>query len=163
MTVATIERKLHEEHVVYDLIRHEQTESAAAEAAMTGLPESEVGKTVVLVGSHGFVRAVLPASGRLDLNKLRDVVGCGSAVRLATEAELLMAYPMFELGAVPPFGGRDGDVTVLDHQVAVRETVVFEGGTHHESMRMCVRDLIRIADARVADITLDSGSGRNQG
>jgi Ala-tRNA(Pro) deacylase len=105
MTVATIERKLRDEHVVYDLIRHEQTESAAAEAAATGLPEVEVGKTVVLAGAHGFVRAVLPASARLDLHKLRGVVGCGSAVRLATEVELLTAYPMFELGAVPPFGG----------------------------------------------------------
>jgi Ala-tRNA(Pro) deacylase len=160
MTVALIDRKLREEHVVYELIRHEKTESAAAEAAATGRPEAEVGKTVVLVGAHGFVRAVLPASARLDLRKLRDLVVCGSAVRLATEAELLTAYPMFQLGAVTPFGGREGDVTVVDRQLTLRETVVFEGGTHHESMRMSVRDLIRIAHAQVADITLDSRQRR---
>jgi Ala-tRNA(Pro) deacylase len=107
---------------------------------------------VVLVGARGFVRAVVPASGRLDLHKLRRVIGCGPAVRLATEDELNDAYPMFELGAVPPFGGREGDVTVVGRKLALRETVVFECGTHHESMRMKVRDLVRIAEAQIADV-----------
>jgi hypothetical protein len=54
-------------------------------------------------------------------------------------------------------------VDVRTLRVLTAVTVVFEGGTHHESMRMRVRDLIRIADAQVADITLGSSCNHVSG
>jgi hypothetical protein len=39
--------------------------------------------------------------------KVRELVGSGKRTRLATEAELAGAYPMFEFGAVPPVRGFD--------------------------------------------------------
>ena len=71
---------------------------------------------MVLTTPDGFVRAVLPASNRLDLGKLREILGTKD-VELATEAVLAGAYPEFELGAVPPLTGGDGDRVLVDRRL----------------------------------------------
>ena len=76
-----------------------------------------VGKTIVVHTAEGRVRVVIPASERLSLPKLREAIGFNE-IRLATEDELAAAYPTFELGAVPPFGGPAGDRFVVDRHVA---------------------------------------------
>lgn len=153
MSTVDLEDRLADEHVVdYELISHRHTERASDEAAVIGATPDEVGKTIILVGERGFVRAVLPASARLDLHKVRPLVGCGPATRLATEEELAGAYPMFELGAVPPFGGPPGDAAVIDHRLALRENLVVEAGTHDNSIRLSTQDLVRVAEAQIADI-----------
>jgi Ala-tRNA(Pro) deacylase len=152
MSAVYLADRLAEERVAdFKLIAHPRTERASDEAAALGAPPDEVGKTVVLVGDHGYVRAVIPASERLDLHKLRPLVGCGHEVRLATEAELAEAYPMFELGAVPPFGG-PADFAILDRRLARLEQVLVEAGTHSSSIRLLTRDLVRLAAAQIADI-----------
>lgn len=144
-------RELVRERVDYELIAHRHTETAREEALEIGL--AEVGKTIVLATDRGFVRAVLPASARLDLHKVRDVLASGKAsARLATEEELAEAYPMFDLGAVPPFGGPPGDRTILDRRLANRESIVVEAGSHEKSVRLWTRDIVRLADAQIADI-----------
>ena len=139
----------------YELITHSPTMSAGEEAVTIGVPRDEVGKTLVLVTDHGNVRAIVPASERLDLHKVRELLGSGHHARLATEAELADAYPMFELGAVPPFGGRSGDRTILDRRLADHDTVVVEAGTHTESLRLKTRDLVALTRAHIADISSD--------
>jgi Ala-tRNA(Pro) deacylase len=153
MSVVVLADRLADEHVAeFELISHRHTETASDEASVIGAAPDEVGKTIVLVGERGFVRVVLPASERLDLHKLRPLVGCGQSIRLATEEEIAGAYPMFELGAVPPFGGPAGDAAVLDHRLALRETIVVEAGTHSASIRLATKDLVRVAEAQIADI-----------
>ena len=73
--------------VNYELIPHEHTETALAEAEAVGVEPSYVAKTIILVTRRGFIRAVLPASRRLDLNKVRDLLDAPGA-RLATEKEI---------------------------------------------------------------------------
>jgi Ala-tRNA(Pro) deacylase len=138
--------------VVYELIPHRPTGTAREEAAELGLSHDEVAKTIVLATDQGFVRAVLPASGRLDLHKARERLGSGKSTRLATEAELAGAYPMFELGAVPPFGGPPGDRAIVDRRLADRESVVLEAGAHDQSVRIRTEDLLRITASEIADI-----------
>jgi Ala-tRNA(Pro) deacylase len=151
MTVLEIDRKLTRELVPHELIAHHRTETAAEEATALGLPASEIAKTLVLVTGAGYVRAVLPASERLDLHKARRLLG-DTTTRLATEAELALAYPTFELGAVPPFGGPVGDRVVVDKQLAFHDSVVFEAGTHSESVRLKTTDLLVLAEAEIVDL-----------
>jgi len=147
---------LDREEVAYELIPHRHTETANEEAVAVGVPPEEIAKTVILASDHhGYVRAVIPASERLDLHKVRHVLGLPDELRLATEAELAAAYPGFELGAVPPFGGPGGDRTVVDRRLAKRDTVVLEAGSHDESVRMKSTDLLVTAMALVGDISHD--------
>jgi Ala-tRNA(Pro) deacylase len=139
--------------VDFDVLEHAHTEKAADEAAVLGIGAEEVAKTLVLlVASSGNVRAVLAASKRIDLHKVAAVLGVGGKkVRLASEDDLARSYPDFELGAVPPFGGRE-DQVIVDERLAGRDSVVLEAGSHQRSVRLKAVDLVRLTRAQVADI-----------
>lgn len=142
---------LEEQHVYYEVIEHRRTQSAAAEARAIGVDPGHVAKTLVLETEEGFVRAVISASERIDLHKVKAALG-GGEVRLASEQVLAGAYPEFELGAVPPVGGPGNDVVLMDKGLRHEESVVFEAGTHEHSVRIKTADLVAVAGARIADI-----------
>ena len=112
-------------------------------------------KTVILRTADGYARVVVPASERVALSKVRALLDLDTDTRLATEVELAAAYPEFELGAVPPLGGPAGDTIIVDQRLAERERIVFEAGSHDESVRVVTKDLLRLSEARVADVCVD--------
>jgi Ala-tRNA(Pro) deacylase len=137
----------------YELVSHAHTETAIAEAKALGVSPAEVAKTLIVKTLSGYVRAVLPASERLDLSKLSAFYGgTKKTVHLATEEDLKRDYPEFELGAVPPLGGAHRDSVVVDRRLAERESLVLEAGSHDESVRIATADLLRIAEAQLTDI-----------
>jgi Ala-tRNA(Pro) deacylase len=136
----------------FDVLEHAHTERAADEASALGIGPEEVAKTLVLVAPSGHVRVVLAASERIDLHKVADVLGVGGKkVHLASEDDLAREYPQFELGAVPPFGGRE-DQVIVDERLVGRDSVVLEAGSHDRSVRLKATDLVRLTRADVADI-----------
>ncbi len=150
---ATVSEVLDRSGVPYERLPHAHTESAVAEAEALGLAPDEVAKTLVVETAAGNVRAVVPASCRIDLRKLREVVGGSKkTLHLLSEEALAEAYGEFELGAVPPFGGPGGDRVIVDRRVAERESVVLEAGSHVESVRLATADLVALTKADVADI-----------
>lgn len=139
----------------YELLPHAHTESALAEARAVGVRPDEVAKTIVLSAPQGHVRAVIPAGERIDVGKLAETLGeRRKQFHMASEEELRADYPQFELGAVPPIGG-PADRVVIDRRLAEADAIVFEAGTHDESVRLQTDDLIRLSDARLADICQD--------
>ena len=155
MASEDLTRVLDEAEVSYELLPHAHTERATDEAKALGVDPTDVAKTLVVTGPDGNVRAVVPASERLDLHKLADACGVARGeIELAAEDDLGRDYPAFELGAVPPVGG-PSDRVVVDRRVTERDSVVFEAGSHDESVRTASADLVRAAGAEVADISLD--------
>lgn len=142
--------------VKYETLAHSHTETAAAAAEALGVDPGEVGKTLVLSTPEGNVRAVLPGSARLHVRKVRDVLGVsGKRVHLLNEDALARDYKEFELGAVPPLGGKSRDRVLVDTRLAERDSIVIEAGSHDESVRLKTADLIRLTEAQVADICQD--------
>jgi Ala-tRNA(Pro) deacylase len=149
--MAEVKSLLDEAGLDFDVLEHAQTERATDEAAALGISPTEVAKTLVLTTPKGSVRAVLPASERIDLRKVGDLLGVsGKRVRLATEDDLARDYGEFELGAVPSLGGKI-DPVILDPRLS--EHVVFDAGSHERSALLKAADLVRITEARVADIS----------
>jgi Ala-tRNA(Pro) deacylase len=146
--------QLEQASIAYELINHPRTTTAAAEAHVLGLEAREVAKTVVLSTPDGFLRAVLPASERLDLGKVRIFLGTKD-VQLATEEVLAGAYPEFELGAVPPLTGGGGDRVLVDRRLCDNEWVVLEAGTHEQSLRLRTSDLVELSSAQLVDLSQD--------
>lgn len=143
---------LDERGVAYERIPHPHTERALDEARALGVAPAAVAKTLVVTTPEGYVRAVLAASDRLDLHKVRDLVGAGAKkVHLAREDDLARDYPEFELGAVPPVGGRP-DPVLVDRRLAEQEEIVFEAGSHDESVKLRTQDLLAVAEARLVDL-----------
>jgi Ala-tRNA(Pro) deacylase len=150
--MADVTRFLEEAGIDFDVLEHARTERAAEEAVALGLRPEEVAKTLVLVVSSGYVRAVVAASERIDLGKVAATLGVsGKKVQLASEDSLARDYADFELGAVPPFGGRE-DQVLVDKRLAGRDSVIVEAGSHERSVRLKASDLVRLTKAQVADI-----------
>ena len=150
----TLTEALDQAGVAYELLEHAPTDRATDEAVALGLRTNEVAKTVVLTAGSGNVRVLLPASERIDMHKLRDLLDAGKELHLLNEEALRRDYPEFELGAVPPVAGRE-DVVVVDSRVAELDQVVFEAGAHDSSVRVKSADLISLANARIADVCAD--------
>jgi Ala-tRNA(Pro) deacylase len=156
MATEDLTRVLDEAGVRYEFLAHSRTESAVAEAEALGVAPADVAKTLVVTTPEGYVRAVLPASERIDVHKLREITGGGKKdVHLASEEDLARDYPEFDLGAVPPFGGSRRDPVVVDRRLAGRDSIVLEAGSHEHSLRLPAADLLRIAHAEIADISVD--------
>jgi Ala-tRNA(Pro) deacylase len=155
MASSDVTKVLDEADVEYEVLPHAHTESALAEAEALGVAADDVAKTLVVTVPEGYVRVVVPASARVDLRKVRELHGGGKhKVHLASEDDLRRDYPEFELGAVPPIGGRQ-DPVIVDPKVAERESVVIEAGTHDESVRIAAADLLELTGAAVSDISED--------
>jgi Ala-tRNA(Pro) deacylase len=146
---------LAESGVGYELIPHPHTETAKAEARAIGASPDEVAKTVIVRTADGYARIVVPASERVALGKVRALLGTDGETRLATEAELAAAFPEFELGAVPPLGGPAGDTVVVDRRLTRFDRLVFEAGSHDESVRVGREDLLRLTGARIGDVCVE--------
>jgi Ala-tRNA(Pro) deacylase len=155
IAAAPLVEALREAGLECEVLPHRRTKTAAAEAKALGMFPEAVAKTVVGRTEDGVhVRAVVPASSHVSISKLRSVTGAAE-IELLTEPELVSAYPQFELGAVPPFGGPAGDTVVVDRELTKRHHITFDGGVHDTALRMRTDDLIAVAEAEIADIAAD--------
>lgn len=153
---AAIAEYLEARGVPFELVEHEETMSAAAEAEATHQPQRKVAKTVVVQDEGGgYVLAIVPASDRLDIQKLRDVLGAGPSLRLATEDEMAADFPRIEVGATPPVGPMLPRAEVVDRRLVEEDRVLCAGGDHRHSVMLDPNDVVKMADAKVADICQD--------
>jgi Ala-tRNA(Pro) deacylase len=129
--------------------------SAAAEARVAHRPPDEVAKTVLLHDGVAYVIAAIPASRRLDLHKLRELLGATRQLRLASEEEIARDFPAFEVGAVPPFGPVVPAAEVIDHELLSHERILCAAGDHRHSVLVDPREIVRITAATTADISED--------
>ena len=149
------------EGVNHEVVEHRPTFSAAAEARASGAEPREAAKTLALRDHDQYRMAVIPATHRLDLARVRELLGCSSHLRLATEAELEEDFPMFDVGAMPPLGPMVPMPEIIDVHLLYHERVVCGGGDHRHSLRMDPRDLLRVCEPRVASIC-ESSDGRSR-
>jgi Ala-tRNA(Pro) deacylase len=142
---------LERQGVPYEVVEHEPTQTAIAEARAAGVPAADVAKTIVLRDEEGLRLAVIPASERLDMNKIERVLG-SRGPRLVTEQEMAEEFEGFEVGAVPPFGSMFDALEVIDERLLDQDRILCSGGDHEHAILVDPRDLVRAAAARVADI-----------
>jgi Ala-tRNA(Pro) deacylase len=146
-----VRRFLERREVPYELIEHDATYSAAAEARAVGAELEATAKTVALHDRDGYRLAVIPACERLDVRRARDVLGASHHLRLATEEELQQEFPAFELGALPPFGTAPLP-ELVDLRLLRHERILCAGGEQRRSVLITALDLLRVTEPRVADI-----------
>jgi len=101
---------------------------------------------VVKAGSQ-YCLAALPASRRLSLEKLGNVLG--SPVQLATESEFSSLFPDCDLGAMPPLGEIYNLPVYVDESLAAGQEIIFNAGTHQDAIRMKFTDFARLAQPMV--------------
>jgi Ala-tRNA(Pro) deacylase len=152
---ASISEFLNRHHARYSVLTHPAAYTAQEEAAAARVPGHEWAKVVVCVADERPLLAVLPAPAKVDFNRLRDVTHTRS-LRLAREDEFKGMYTDCEIGAMPPLGPLYRQDVVIDEALARDDEIVFEGGSHHESIRMPYAEFDRLVRPTVAAFTIGS-------
>jgi Ala-tRNA(Pro) deacylase len=135
----TIREFLRSHHVSFVTLLHRPSPSAAHRAQSVHITGARVAKAVLIHAGSNFVLAVLPATHRVDLDRLAGVLHT-TCLELASEDELESVFFDCERGAVPAFGSLYGLRTVIDASLAGGNEIVIEGNVRHEGLSLKFRD-----------------------
>jgi Cys-tRNA(Pro)/Cys-tRNA(Cys) deacylase len=136
---------------VHEYVRGESLREFGDEAAeKLGLDPDEVFKTLLVTADGWQAVAIVPVSGKLSLKSVGKALGakhvemCDPAV-----AERITGYVR---GGISPFGQKKRLPTVIDETATLFEKVYVSGGKRGLDIGIAPDDLIRVLDAKVADI-----------
>ena len=101
----------------------------------------------------------MPAHYQVDLDRLR-VVARVETLRIAREDEIAGLYPDFEVGAAPPFGTMYGHRVFVEQCFVGEPEMVFNAGTHTESLCMHYSDFAEMVKPVVGTFGLRPGRSR---
>ena len=146
---ATLKQYLSDQGVDYDAVAHPHTGGSLETAEVAHVSGEDIAKAIVLKDEDGYLVAVLPATYRLQLGALREILG--RRLEMADEKELAGLFTDCEPGAVPPVAGAYGLKAIWDENLARLEDVYFEGGDHS--------NLIRVSGEAFAKLMADADRG----
>jgi Ala-tRNA(Pro) deacylase len=128
----TIAKKLQDyidsEGITYDTVAHHRTATSSQTAEAAHVPGSRLAKSVVVHHEMGYVLAVVPATHRVELSTLQDVMN--------SEDEVSTLFSDCDVGAVPPIGSAYGVPVILDESLDNASDIYFEAGDHKTLVHM---------------------------
>jgi Ala-tRNA(Pro) deacylase len=149
---------LRSRRVWFEELLHQPASSATKHAHNMHVPGRMVAKMVLVKAGDRFVLAVLPCTGRIDLERLGALLGVqASEVRLAIAEELLGIFTDCEPGVVPPFGKLYHLSTVFDVSLLEMGELVFVGNVRHEALRMRASDYVAIEEPLIGSFAMRIG------
>ena len=159
MPLSTLREFLDRNTIKYLVISHSLAYTAQGIAALTHTPGQELAKTVILLVDGRLAMAVVPASFRVDLFKLKKYLGADT-VELATECEFRDQFPDCETGAMPPFGNLYGMPVYLDSGLAAEETITFNAGTHRDVVHMRTSEFRKLVQPTLISLAREAAMWR---
>lgn len=141
------------EKVKYEVLSHRQAFTAQEVAQAQHVPGKELAKVVMLRSGKEFLMAVLPAPYRVDLDRAKEAIGKPD-LALATEGEFKDLFPQCEAGAMPPFGNLYRLPVYVDRSLTLDEEIVFNAGTHTQTVKMQYADFARLVQPKVCSFAV---------
>jgi Ala-tRNA(Pro) deacylase len=144
-----LQEYLDEHKIKYQVLTHSLAYTAQEVAALQHVPGKQMAKVVIVKKDNGVpIMLVIPASHQVDFGRLRQVLG--EHVELEQEQRFRTFFPGCEVGAEPPFGNLFNLDTFVDASLAEDEEIVFNSGSHWQTIRMRYDDYERLVRPRVA-------------
>lgn len=133
--LACVTEALKRERMPYVVLRHPPAYTAQEVAAVSHTPGRCKVKVVICFADGQPLQALVPAHFKVDFDLLRTIA-CADTLRMASEQEIAALYPDFEVGATPPFGTLYGHRVFVEKCFVGEPEMVFNAGTHTESLCM---------------------------
>ena len=143
---------LNENKIVYELLHHPEAFTAQTIAAAEHVKGRHQAKVVMVKSENEHLMTVLPANSRVDLEKLEKAVG--KSVEVELEPEFKALFPDCAPGTMPPFGNLYGLPTYVDRTLSEEDFIVFEAGTHTDSIKLSYLAYEQIARPQIADLAM---------
>ena len=148
---ATMLREFLDSHQVkYSIVEHSPAYTAQEIAAISHIPGKEMAKSIIVKIDGKVVMTVLPASHRINFDRLKQVTDAKTA-ELASEREFEELFPDCQLGAMPPFGNLYDMDVLVDKSLVDDEEIAFNACNHHELIRMAVKDFLNLVKPRILE------------
>ncbi len=149
MSAATwVREELDRRGIAYEEMHHPEAYTAQEVAQREHVSGHRVAKVVCVMVDGRPIELILPASRRVILDWVRDLLGAGE-IRLATEQELGHYFTDCEVGAIPALR-HWGDVEIImDGYLRCAGDIFIQGGTHRDALRMRFEDWFDLVHPRV--------------
>jgi Ala-tRNA(Pro) deacylase len=159
MAAATwVQEELKEAHVPFQELHHDEAYTAQAVAEREQISGHRMAKVVVVIADGRPVELILPASRRIVLESVGDMLGA-QKVRLASEAELQRDFADCEVGAIPALRHWKNVDVIMDDSLHVDGDILFQAGTHRDAVRMQFEDWFHIVHPRIERFSVGEGAG----
>jgi CheY-like chemotaxis protein/prolyl-tRNA editing enzyme YbaK/EbsC (Cys-tRNA(Pro) deacylase) len=146
-------------HVPYEERRHPPVFTASQLAHAEHVSGYHVAKTVFVNCDGRPVAVVLPACARLDLERVRGVLG-GRELRFASEEEIAGWFAGCQPGAVPPLRLRADECILMDRALGRLGKMLFAAGTQQDAVIVPFREWYRAVRPGVGRFTAEeNGNG----
>ncbi|HWP94377.1 MAG TPA: YbaK/EbsC family protein [Gammaproteobacteria bacterium] len=152
MPVAKLKEFLDSNKIKYVSIAHSLAYTAQEIAASAHVKGRELAKTVMVKLDGRLAMAVLPASRKVDFERLKKASGARQA-ELASEEEFKSRFPDCDVGAMPPFGNLYGMEVYVSDELTEDEEIAFNAGSLTELIRMKYKDFERLAKPKIVRLT----------
>lgn len=154
MSVANrLKEYLEEQKVPYTHCTHRLAYTAQEVAAAQHVPGRQLAKTIVVKADSQYVLIALPAVMKVNLKVLREELPF-KHIELASEREFASLFPDCELGAMAPFGNVYHLSVYVDKSLTEHEEIVFNAGTHVDTIRIKYADFARLVRPQVIQAAL---------
>jgi Ala-tRNA(Pro) deacylase len=152
MVVRKLKEFLDSHKIKYVVISHSPAYTAMEVAQSAHIPGKELAKVVMVMLDGRMCMAVMPATRKVDLERLREAAEASEA-RLATEEEFKKLFAECETGAMPPFGNLYGTPVYASQQLAEDEEIAFNAGSHTEVIKLRYADYAKLVQPKVVALT----------
>jgi Ala-tRNA(Pro) deacylase len=147
-TATWVRNELAGKGVAFQELHHPEAYTAQQLAQHEHVSGHRVAKVVCVMADGRPFELVLPASRRVDLDRVRDLLSAGE-VRLATEQEIEQHFPDCEVGAMPALRHWRGVEVLMDGNLCCGGDIVLTAGTHTDAIRMRFDDWFEMVNPRV--------------
>ncbi len=129
----------------------ERTPTASAAAKAVGASRAQIVKSLVFIADGRPTLALVPGDRRADETKVAAAVGA-KAARVARPEEVVAATG-FEPGGVAPFPLPAIAQVLITEELLAHDRVWVGAGSEHHMAGLAPLDLVRLTEARTADLT----------
>jgi len=124
----TLQDYLESRGIAYEVVEHPHTNSAMRAAEAAHVPGDQVAKPVLLGDDDSYLLAVIPATHRLELDRVNQIMA--RSLEMLPEDEIEATFSDCERGAIPAIGEPYGVDVVVDPALVQQPEVYFESGDH---------------------------------
>lgn len=152
---AKIKNYLTKNKLKFEILKHKTVYTAYDLAQTTRLKLEQIGKTLFVKADKDYYVVLLPGHRRLNLPKLKKILKA-KKVSIVKEKEMAVRLKI-KPGAITPFGSLYKVGVVVDSSLAKVTDALFGAGSFTESLRVKVKDYLKMEDPVKADIGESAG------
>lgn len=147
---AKIKNYLTKNKLKFEILKHRTVYTAYDLAQTTKMKLAEIGKTLFIKADKDYYLVVLPASRRLNIQKLKKLLKA-KKISIARENEMKTKLKI-KPGAITPFGSLYRIGVVLDRSLTRISHGLFGAGSFTESIRLKMKDYLKAETPTTGDI-----------